>query len=558
MSQPDANEVIDLADSDADDVQDPSPAAAPRAKRAKKDETFEMGLCTTSSKEPTDPMCMQQHFTNGVPTSAWMEEYGRKPPPFVQRLIDTGAMSNLFDVFVCQWEVGKEGTLHAQWGYKLKMGVSGKTRLRFSVQTMIAKLRDGLMLCTTEDYSTDTHFPNTNTHFACGTKSLENKACSPSFKAVYNYCSYDKYPMHYHNVELRGTQKRVPGTDVYIYNPSGLVLAEEKGTTAIILSRLAAGHNELDIISDMPLGLVRCYDNVVDKYKKALPTIFQKCGNQYCNNRRFCKDLDTYGPAILQRYKQQFKCLDTELTLQSPELIDYVADIGRECRYNNIYLFGDAETGKTTDAVDLALCASLEDHGTKEKMFSVDSRKGFFGTLSNSPEGCSAIVWNEISLDMFDGNVEVFKNNFECKANFMNTKNGDARNVARLNVVTSNPCPIELLEKFNKGSSVQEAEYKAYLRRFNMFYKFTKPTTNDIAALRLYSPNAPEPHAIVRKATPPTYESYCKSFTERSISTIGNPLAMRTPYIWTLSTDISSSEWAKYMQHARMKLAGSL
>jgi len=553
------NPFIDLAASDSEDDPVPPQIAPPAAKRAKKEKPpcFEMGLCTTQSVTPLDPMNFQSSFTNGVPTQEWLTTYGSKPAPFIQRMIDSGGMAKEYDILVGQWELGKEGTCHYQWAFKLKK--TGSTRARKSLEVLRSDLKENLLPCTTEKYTTNYAFPSINTHFALGKEGMTNKACLPSYKAAYNYCSYDKYPSDYHKEELRGTQKRIPGTFLYVYNPGGKVIGEEKGTTAIVLGRLKAGDSTMDIVSDLPLGMIRCYDNLKDKYDASLRQVQHKCGNDNCNNRRFTKNLSIYGPSLIKRFKADKQVHDdVVVTVTSPAFVEYINEIGRDCRFTNIYLFGDAETGKTTDALDLAQAVSIEDHGNREMYFSIDARKGFFGTMAHSPANCSALVWNEICTEMFDGNVETFKNNFECKTNFMNTKNSDARNIARLNVVTSNPCPIELLEKFHKSGVVQKAEYDAYLRRFNMFFKFTKPTLDDIRVLHLHSPDAPPPHAIVRKAIPPSYESYCNSFRERSTCMFGNPLAKKTPYTWTLSTDISSSEWDAYMVKSRMLLAETL
>ena len=557
MSQNNNNDDVILLDDaaahpeDDDEVEVVEP---PPAKKQKKPETFEIALCTTQSKDPLDPMCFQADVAGGQPTQGWLDKYGTGPPPFIQRLIDSGALSN-FDVLAGQWEVGKEGTLHYQWCFKLAK--PGATRKRYSIQKMRDVLSEGLKLVNGVTYTTDTNFPKINTHFSCGTASLKAKGCSPSFKAMYNYCTYDTYPMDYYVEELRGVQKRVKNTEPYIFNPGQANLSEEKGTTNTVISRLNKGDKDIDILSDLPLNMVGQFDKLKNKWRDSLPQVTQKCGNNFCTNRRFCNDLDTYGPALILRYKKE-KNVKGEVGLDDDPFKEYLAEIGKPCRFTNYFLFGEPNSGKTTDAVTLAEAASLEDHDRKDKTFTIDERKGFFGTLDHSAQGASAIIWNEISASMFDGNLNVFKQNFECKSNFMNTKNGDALNTARLNIATSNPCPIELMESLNKGKPLAKEDYGAYLRRWNGFFKFRFPSTNDIASFRLHNPHGKLPFRIVSKATPPSFESYSNTFRERSVSIIGNPLATKTPYVWTLGTDISSFEWDSLMKPARILTASAL
>lgn len=557
MSQPAQNDeliVLDAADADSEDDDEVEVVEPPPKKKQKKPETFEIALCTTQSKEPLDPMCFQTQFVGGEPTQAWLDQYADGPPPFLQRLIDSGTLSQ-FDVLAGQWEVGKEGTVHYQWCFKLAK--PNATRKRYSIQKMRDMLSEGLKLVNGVKYTTDVNFIKINTHFSCGTASLKAKGCSPSFKAMFNYCTYDTYPMDYHAVELRGVQKRVKNTQPYIYNPGQANLSEEKGTTHTVLSRLSNGDNDIDILSDLPLNMVSQFDKLKSKWRDSQKQVTQKCGNNFCTNRRFCEDLDTYGGALIKRFKKE-KNVKSEVDLDDAAFKEYLAEIGRPCSFTNYYLFGDPESGKTTDAITLAEAASLEDHDRKDKHFTIDERKGFFGTLDHSPQGCSAIIWNEISASMFDGNLNVFKQNFECKSNFMNTKNGDALNTARLNIATSNPCPIELLESLNKGRPLAKEDYNAYLRRWNGFFKFRIPSTNDIASFRLHNPLGKLPFRIVSKATPPSFESYSNTFRERSVSIIGNPLAKKTPYVWTLGTDISSFEWESLMKPARILAAEAL
>lgn len=533
----------------------------PRRKR-KKPEAYQFGLCTTQSLDDEDPMSFVVDKSDTNPngiyfdaqrqvTPLWIKEYGQGPHPLIQRLLDSKFIQEHFDVCAGQWEVGETGTLHYQWVYRFKKE-AGKDRSRKSVQHTRNMLCEGMIKVNGVTYTSDVVFKKLNTHFQCGTSGLRY-ATTPSFKKAYNYCTYEVYPDDWHDESKRGTRKRLAGTVPFIYNPLGVEVGEDATNTSVILGKFRKGAKVIDVLDSVPVNMCNSVRNIYDMYLASKPLVGNKCGNHFCNRRHMVLDLETYGPALLKRYQAQ-RNADYSSGVEGEEFKAYLEELSRPCAMQNLFLWGEAKCGKTTDAVDMLQSVSLMKTGDPSNWCRMDSNgRGFYGTRECNADGAEGILWNEIDAAMFE-NSSAFKNNFECPFNKMNVKNACVVNRASLNIATSNACPLEFMEKLYQGSIVSREEYCAFLRRWTGFYHFRKPNETDKEVFRLHNVTS-LPFQIVAKAKPPSYVEYCERYAERKRSAASNPFSAKLNYKWELEIDTSSSSWKGLMNPHRLNVA---